>query len=210
MLLCQYRNPKEWLDEGGRYILGFSINECRTSMEDAAQAAARKLPSSRWSGRAARQRRRPAAARGADVVLVVGGGGRGVGGARPAAAPRGGSAAAAAGRAHEGLRQEAASPPRRPIRLPRLLAARGVRGFGFFSKGRLLSSLGWFLRDCKYKGPAFSSLDPQLQEALKQYLASRGINTELTNFLLQHLQRKEHAQYVNWLRALESAFAKDA
>ncbi|OAY83633.1 Mitochondrial acidic protein MAM33 [Ananas comosus] len=64
--------------------------------------------------------------------------------------------------------------------------------------------------DCKYKGPVFSSLDPQLQEALKQYLASRGINTELTNFLLQHLQRKEHAQYVNWLRALESAFAKDA
>ncbi|XP_072976706.1 uncharacterized protein [Typha angustifolia] len=66
------------------------------------------------------------------------------------------------------------------------------------------------LGDSKYKGPIFSSLDPQLQTALKHYLVARGIDVKLTSFLLQHLHKKEHGQYVNWLRALEGAFAKDA
>ena len=55
-----------------------------------------------------------------------------------------------------------------------------------------------------------SSLDPQLQKALKEYLVARGIGEELTHFLIEHLHRKEHGQYVNWLRTLEGAFAKDA
>ncbi|KAG2683526.1 hypothetical protein I3760_10G034300 [Carya illinoinensis] len=59
-----------------------------------------------------------------------------------------------------------------------------------------------------YRGPLFSSLDPQLQDALKEYLVSRGIGENLTNFLLLHLHKKEQVQYVNWLHKLESLVAK--
>ncbi|KAM0978409.1 hypothetical protein FF1_014390 [Malus domestica] len=59
-----------------------------------------------------------------------------------------------------------------------------------------------------YRGPAFSSLDDQLQDALKEYLQSKGIGESLTNFLLHHLHKKEHGQYVNWLHILESHVAK--
>ncbi|KAE8098749.1 hypothetical protein FH972_016789 [Carpinus fangiana] len=59
-----------------------------------------------------------------------------------------------------------------------------------------------------YRGPVFSSLDPQLQDALKEYLVSKGIGENLTNFLLLHLHKKEQGQYVNWLHKLESLVAK--
>ncbi|KAK1317045.1 hypothetical protein QJS10_CPA05g00745 [Acorus calamus] len=44
-----------------------------------------------------------------------------------------------------------------------------------------------------YRGPVFRSLDLQLQEALKDYLIDRGINEDLTDFLLLHLHKKEHS-----------------
>lgn len=53
-----------------------------------------------------------------------------------------------------------------------------------------------------------SSLDPQLQDALKEYLVSKGIGESLTNFLLLHLHKKEQVQYVNWLQKLESSVTK--
>ncbi|KAH9648670.1 mitochondrial glycoprotein family protein [Citrus sinensis] len=59
-----------------------------------------------------------------------------------------------------------------------------------------------------YRGPMFSSLDPQLQVALKEYLVARGIGEHLTNYLLLHLHKKEQDQYVNWLQKLESMVAK--
>lgn len=49
-----------------------------------------------------------------------------------------------------------------------------------------------------------SDLDPQLQNELKKYLEARGIGESLLNFLVCHLQKKEHGQYVNWLQKLES------
>ncbi|EOY09202.1 JHL06B08.3 protein, putative [Theobroma cacao] len=60
-----------------------------------------------------------------------------------------------------------------------------------------------------YRGPSFSSLDPQLQDAFKEYLLARGIGENLTNFLLLTLHKKEQGQYVNWLQILESFVAKD-
>ncbi|OMO83953.1 Mitochondrial glycoprotein [Corchorus olitorius] len=60
-----------------------------------------------------------------------------------------------------------------------------------------------------YRGPLFSTLDPQLQDALKEYLVARGIGKNLTNFLLLTLHKKEQGQYVNWLQKLESFVAKD-
>ncbi|KAF3441987.1 hypothetical protein FNV43_RR15903 [Rhamnella rubrinervis] len=60
-----------------------------------------------------------------------------------------------------------------------------------------------------YRGPLFSDLDPQLQDALKQYLVAKGIGESLINFLIHHLHKKEQCQYVNWLKKLESMVAKD-
>ncbi|XVE95909.1 hypothetical protein REPUB_Repub02eG0176000 [Reevesia pubescens] len=60
-----------------------------------------------------------------------------------------------------------------------------------------------------YRGPLFSSLDPQLQDALKEYLVARGIGENLTNFLLLTLHKNEQAQYLDWLQKLESFVVKD-
>ncbi|XP_043690645.1 mitochondrial acidic protein MAM33 [Telopea speciosissima] len=62
----------------------------------------------------------------------------------------------------------------------------------------------------EYKGCSYSLLDPQLQDAFKEYLISRGIGKDLTNFLLLHMHKKEQGQYVNWLQKLEAMVAKDA
>lgn len=59
-----------------------------------------------------------------------------------------------------------------------------------------------------YRGPLFSTLDPQLQDALKEYLISRGVEESLTNFLLIHLHKNEQGQYLNWLQKVESSIAK--
>ncbi|KAJ7972190.1 Mitochondrial glycoprotein [Quillaja saponaria] len=42
-----------------------------------------------------------------------------------------------------------------------------------------------------YRGPSFSILGPQLQEALKEYLVAKGIGEGLTDFLLLHLHKRE-------------------
>ncbi|XP_034693771.1 uncharacterized protein LOC117920388 [Vitis riparia] len=65
------------------------------------------------------------------------------------------------------------------------------------------------LNPSAYRGPSFSSLDPNLQDALKEYLLARGIGDDLTNFLVIHLHKKEQTQYMSWLHKLEAMMAKD-
>ncbi|XAR68486.1 hypothetical protein NMG60_11003622 [Bertholletia excelsa] len=60
-----------------------------------------------------------------------------------------------------------------------------------------------------YKGPSFSSLDPDLQHELTKYLVSKGIKQSFTNFLLHHLHLKEQGQYVNWLQRLEAIVSSE-
>ncbi|KAF5750239.1 hypothetical protein HS088_TW03G00572 [Tripterygium wilfordii] len=60
-----------------------------------------------------------------------------------------------------------------------------------------------------YRGPLYSTLDPQLQDTLKEYLETKGIGKNLTSFLLHYLHRKEQGQYVNWLQKLEAFVAKE-
>ncbi|KAI6673787.1 hypothetical protein NL676_001693 [Syzygium grande] len=58
-----------------------------------------------------------------------------------------------------------------------------------------------------YKGPLFSTLDPHLQDKLKEYLVAKGIGRGLTDFLLLYLHRKEQNQYGSvpiYLSALEA------
>ncbi|XP_006663806.1 mitochondrial acidic protein mam33 [Oryza brachyantha] len=61
----------------------------------------------------------------------------------------------------------------------------------------------------KYEGPEFRDLDPRLQVALKGHLVTRGVNSKLASSLVHHLIKKEHWQYVNWLKTLEEMFSKD-
>nr|AFK41988.1 unknown [Lotus japonicus] len=54
-----------------------------------------------------------------------------------------------------------------------------------------------------YRGPLFSELDINLQDAFKEYLIAKGIRLGLTNFLLHYLHTREQEQYVNWLKKLK-------
>ncbi|RZC73668.1 hypothetical protein C5167_049151 [Papaver somniferum] len=63
------------------------------------------------------------------------------------------------------------------------------------------SSLG----DSVYRGPLFSTLDPRLQDALKDYLRARGIVEDFTDFLLHHLHKREYVHYMEWLQKLDSS-----
>ncbi|XP_047170075.1 mitochondrial acidic protein MAM33-like isoform X2 [Vigna umbellata] len=64
-----------------------------------------------------------------------------------------------------------------------------------------------FLKPSNYRGPLFSTLDNELQHALKEYLIVKGIGVSLTNFLLHYLHKREQEQYVNWLKKGEAAFS---
>lgn len=59
------------------------------------------------------------------------------------------------------------------------------------------------LRDLKYSGPEFTNLAEELQEAINQYLNSRGINNELAEFILAYSGVKENNEYLDWLENLK-------
>lgn len=54
---------------------------------------------------------------------------------------------------------------------------------------------------------AYRTLD-RLHGELREYLATKGIGTDLTDFLLFYLHKKEQGQYVKWLQKLESIVAR--
>ncbi|KAE8711010.1 laccase-11 [Hibiscus syriacus] len=85
---------------------------------------------------------------------------------------------------------------------------KGVRRSDFNIHGAYLQSMT-IPTSSVYRGPSFSTLDPQLQDELKEYLVARGIGEDLTNFLLLTLHKKEECQYLDWLQKLESFVAKD-
>ncbi|XP_010505941.1 PREDICTED: uncharacterized protein LOC104782649 [Camelina sativa] len=59
-----------------------------------------------------------------------------------------------------------------------------------------------------YRDNFLRPVDFKLTYELRRYLISKGINEDLTNFLLCHLNKKEQDQYVNWLRKLESTMSR--
>ena len=54
-------------------------------------------------------------------------------------------------------------------------------------------------RDLKYSGPEFSNLAEELQEAVNQYLVSRGVDQGLAEFILAYSGVKENNEYLDWL-----------
>jgi complement component 1 Q subcomponent-binding protein len=53
-----------------------------------------------------------------------------------------------------------------------------------------------------YGGPRYEDLDPAVQGGFQQYLAERGIDEDLSFFVIQHSRYKEEAEYLNWLKTL--------
>lgn len=50
-----------------------------------------------------------------------------------------------------------------------------------------------------YTGPPFGNLDEGLQLLLDEYLAERGIDSGLAQFIPDYIDHKEQREYVNWL-----------
>lgn len=59
-------------------------------------------------------------------------------------------------------------------------------------------------RDLKYSGPEFGNLAEELQEAINQYLHSRGIDQGLAEFILAYSGVKENNEYLDWLQNLKT------
>ncbi|ODQ49421.1 hypothetical protein PICMEDRAFT_9892 [Pichia membranifaciens NRRL Y-2026] len=59
------------------------------------------------------------------------------------------------------------------------------------------------VRDLKYSGPEFNNLAEELQEAINQYLNSRGIDNALADFILAYSGVKENNEYLDWLDSLK-------
>ncbi|WVF71397.1 hypothetical protein IAT40_006201 [Kwoniella sp. CBS 6097] len=54
-------------------------------------------------------------------------------------------------------------------------------------------------RRSKYMGPQFDHLDQSVQEAFSAYLAERGVDEALADFVLSYCEHKEQKDYVSWL-----------
>ncbi|CAM9579539.1 unnamed protein product [Ectocarpus fasciculatus] len=50
-----------------------------------------------------------------------------------------------------------------------------------------------------YRGPDFNELDPDLQDALHEYLKERNIDDDLAAFICMYADQKEQNEYTNWL-----------
>ena len=57
-----------------------------------------------------------------------------------------------------------------------------------------------------YLGPAFSNLDNDLQISIESYLRSRGLDGELSEFLITFSEEKENSEYINWLKKLKAFY----
>lgn len=88
------------------------------------------------------------------------------------------------------------------------ISSKGENGSEFAIHNAYYLQSSTSLGSSVYRGPLFCTLDPNLQDELKQYLVSKGIGESLTNFLLLH-QHKEQGQYVNWLQKLEAVVAQN-
>jgi complement component 1 Q subcomponent-binding protein len=56
--------------------------------------------------------------------------------------------------------------------------------------------------DTVYGGPRYDDLDPAVQGGFQQYLAERGVDDDLSFFIIQHSRYKEESEYLHWLKTL--------
>eukprot|EP00882_Tetradesmus_deserticola_P004192 GHRQ01004428.1.p1 GENE.GHRQ01004428.1~~GHRQ01004428.1.p1 ORF type:complete len:251 (+),score=112.49 GHRQ01004428.1:159-911(+) len=55
-----------------------------------------------------------------------------------------------------------------------------------------------------FTGPVFNELDDELQDALRQYIAERGINEDMGEYLRHLMFDREQEEYVHWLEGVKS------
>ncbi|BEJ14838.1 hypothetical protein CspHIS471_0406050 [Cutaneotrichosporon sp. HIS471] len=58
---------------------------------------------------------------------------------------------------------------------------------------------GDWKRRSSYMGPQFDTLDSVVQDAFQAYLAERGVDAALSNFIVSYSEYKEQKDYVGWL-----------
>lgn len=57
--------------------------------------------------------------------------------------------------------------------------------------------------DTVFTGPVFSELDNELQESFRAYIAERGVNEDLGEYLRHLMYDKEQEEYVHWLEGVK-------
>ncbi len=85
-----------------------------------------------------------------------------------------------------------------------------VNGITYFKDGELAiteTAEANNLRQLKYSGPPFNNLADELQEAVQGYLLSRGIDTQLGDFIVALSTVKENEAYLSWLSDLKKFFS---
>lgn len=58
--------------------------------------------------------------------------------------------------------------------------------------------------ETSYTGPVFGELDDELQNAFRAYVAERGVNEDLGEYLRHLLYDKEQQEYAHWLEGVNS------
>lgn len=58
-------------------------------------------------------------------------------------------------------------------------------------------------RRSRYMGPVFEDLDEGVQDAFNAYLAERGVDDALAQFVIDYAAWKEQKDYVNWLEQVK-------
>jgi hypothetical protein len=58
--------------------------------------------------------------------------------------------------------------------------------------------------DTVFTGPVFSELDSELQDSFREYVAERGINEDLGEYLRHLMFDKEQEEYVHWLEGVKT------
>lgn len=51
-----------------------------------------------------------------------------------------------------------------------------------------------------YRGPQFDNLDETLQDSMIKFLAERGIDEDMSFFIISYARDKEEREYKNWLK----------
>lgn len=55
-----------------------------------------------------------------------------------------------------------------------------------------------------YQGPPFANLDENVQSSFEQYLESRGINSDLADFVIEYSSHRENKEYFAWLNKFKT------
>lgn len=77
-----------------------------------------------------------------------------------------------------------------------------IQNIQFFPTGKTVND------ETVYGGPRFDDLEEKLQDSFYDYLNDRGVDNEVSFFILSYSAVKEQTEYVNWLNKIVDFTAK--